>query len=1749
MASTFTADPLRVPLEFWLDLLGIRGDVTIAPYGQLMQELLNSRSAIGTNNGGFNVVLIRLEDWIRDRASESFEGNIEQVRRAVIDLVCAFEDVAARTGATTFLVFSPSSNRAMSVYGEVFEEAQRCLLGRLHTLDRVWCWTHADVIRLYPLDRHEDSLADRIGHIPYTNEYFVALATFIARQVSARVKPQFKVIAVDCDNTLWKGICGEVGAEGVMVSPAHVRFQQMLVRQHDSGMLLCLCSKNNESDVEAVFKGREEMALREEHLVSSRINWSAKSSNLVSLAEELNLSLDSFILIDDSPLECAEVRAHCPGVLALQFPQEPEEIDHFIDHAWAFDRVGVTEEARERTRKYRENNARAKAREESGDLKRFLASLELKVNIAGMKPGQLDRVAELISRTNQFNLTTIRRGASEIATLCEEGGFECLVVHVRDRYGDYGLVGVVLFRREPTSIRVDTFVLSCRALGRGVEGWVVNELARVARSEQRTTILMSYRPTTRNAPARMFLDGTFGRFREIADSDAGEILFKIPVERAEEPLTDALVDWRVDESEHRLVAAQHVRSETPTHDWHEAAYALSHLPEIVSRVDRFAAGRRGAPIEYVATRTKTEMAIASIWSEVLGLERVSLRADFLALGGDSVLAVRVITRIAATLGLELSISDFFGGATVETIGAKLARAREASAGVQRRDTIGALPMSGAQRRLWFIDQLEGGSSAYHVPLALRIHGRVDANALGAAFDELVMRHEVLRTTFVKANDEPAQVISPRGHLELRIVDLSELAREPRDASVLAHASEELGRAFDLRVGPLIRALLLRLSEEEHVLLITMHHIISDGWSTGILIRELTTLYESHREHRADPLPPLIVQYADYAQWQREWSAGIDAQNQLSYWRRHLHGAPQMLELPTDRSRPPVQSYRGATEPFLLGRDLTARLREFSRGRNLTLAMALQSAWAILLSRLSGQTDVVVGMPVANRPRHELENLIGFFANTLAVRIRLEDDPRVEDLLSRVRDVMLDAYTNQEAPFEQVVEALQPVRRLSHNPIFQVMFVFQNTPRSTSSLPGLRLVEEEVSLTTAQFDLLLSLREVADDITGFLNYATSLFDAETIRTWLGCLRTILWAMVRQPQSTIGRLPLLDDRERQQVIDVFNRTRSNYSREKLIQEMFEDQAQRTPHRIAAVQDGRSLTYTELNNKANQLARCLMEKGIRPDGLVAIFVHKSVDMVVGLLGILKAGGAYVPLDPGYPIDRLRYMLEDAGASIVLTQKELRSALPTMSAELIVLDANPAKIERYAKENLARDECGVTASNRAYVIYTSGSTGRPKGVAMAHRSMVNLIEWHRKTFAAREDERVLQFASLSFDVAFQEILSTLCTGATLVLPREEVRKDARALLEFLVNQGVERLFVPPLMLQSLAECLGGARTPPTSLHDVITAGDQLRISPEISMFFKRLAGCRLHNHYGPTETHVVTALTLPEDPNDWPVLPTIGQPISNTRIYILDSLRQPVPTGVVGELYIGGANVARGYLNRPALTAERFLGDPFTDDLYSRMYRTGDRARWRLDGSIEYLGRNDNQVKIRGFRIELAEIEAQLAGHEQVRDVVVVAREDGIGEKRLVAYVIAVDGRALDADQLREFLRPILPEHMIPSAYVVLKQFPCSPNGKLDRRALPAPELRAYASHDYDPPQGEVEEEVARIWRELLHVEEVGRQNNFFKLGGHSLAATRAVTHIEQLFDVEVPLRVMFETPTVEGLSKFILQKIAAEVAMEAS
>nr|WP_306298895.1 non-ribosomal peptide synthetase [Pseudomonas syringae] len=1136
---------------------------------------------------------------------------------------------------------------------------------------------------------------------------------------------------------------------------------------------------------------------------------------------------------------------------------------------------------------------------------------------------------------------------------------------------------------------------------------------------------------------------------------------------------------------------------------------------------------------YAAPQGEIEVALAHLWQELLGLERVGRHDQFFALGGHSLLAIRLISQVRLRLGVELSLAELFTHAELSALADLLAKAgRSTLPDIVRVSRDEDLPLSFAQQRLWFLAQMEGGSTAYNMPAGLRLRGSLDVDALQRAISRIVARHEALRTRFAVRDDQQPvqQIVQADEAFALTHVDLQ--AFDDREEQLLVMAREEAVTPFDLATGPLIRGRLIRLGSEDHALLVTLHHIVSDGWSLGVLTQELTALYEAFAQTEQDPLPPLAVQYADYAMWQRRWLSGEVLETQSRYWQQTLADAPALLALPTDRPRPAQQDYAGATLGIVLDAQLTQDLKALGQRHGMTLYMTVLAGWAALLSRLSGQDDVVIGSPMANRMRAEVEPLIGFFVNTLAVRIDVSEAPTVEALLARTKAQVLSAQAHQDLPFEQVVEVVKPVRSLAHSPVLQAMLSWQDASGTDLTFAGLALEGISVANTVSKFDLSLDMGELQGQLVGSLEYATALFDETTVRRYITYFERLLRGMVASERKPVSAIDLLDSQERQHVLNELNSTRTTYPETCTTHRLFEERVAAHPQAIAVVCEGEHLTYEQLNLRANRVAHTLIGLGVSPDDRVAICVERGIDMVVGLLGILKAGGAYVPLDPAYPADRLQFMLQDSTPMAILSHRDLHHRLPNLNLPLLALDAPLTGAEHNP------DIEGLTARNLAYVIYTSGSTGNPKGVMIEHRGLVNYSLDAARLFELDAHDTVLQQNSLNFDLSVEETFPTLLAGATLMPTREIFGSEGLpgdpqaepSMLHMTAAHWHTLTGDWHQQPQLAAQALAGVRL-------INVTGDALSAQKLQWWDALRPAHTRLINTYGPTEATVsCTAAYVDSDPHTHNV--SIGKPMANTRIYLLDAWQQPVPQGVAGEMYIGGDGVARGYLNLDKVNAERFLADPFSAEPGARMYRTGDLARYLDDASLQYLGRNDFQVKVRGFRIELGEIETRLGECAGVKEAVVIAREDIPGEKRLVAYVVPHTGHSLSAAGLRDTLAPQLAEYMLPGAFVILESLPLTPNRKLDRKALPMPEGDAFASRLHEPPQGATEIALAQIWQDLLNIEQVGRCDHFFELGGHSLLVMRLISHVRQRLGAELRLMDVFAQPTLEAMARELAQ-----------
>jgi amino acid adenylation domain-containing protein len=1024
----------------------------------------------------------------------------------------------------------------------------------------------------------------------------------------------------------------------------------------------------------------------------------------------------------------------------------------------------------------------------------------------------------------------------------------------------------------------------------------------------------------------------------------------------------------------------------------------------------------------------------------------------------------------------------------------------------------------AQERLWFLHQLEPQSAAYNVPRAIRIRGNVDLNVLQESLNKIVARHDTLRTHLALVDGSLRQIVDEHVSIELPIVDLSDLPADECARRAKDLIEQEAALPFDLSTGPIMRARVLRFAEVDHLLLVMMHHIVSDAWSAGVFFQELTTLYQN------SPLAPLKIQYADYAEWQREWLQGDVLEEQLRYWRSKLKDAPASLDIPTDRARP-APTTRGASCNISISESLTRELRELSSASGATLFMTLLSAFSVLLNRYSGEDDIVIGTPIAGRNREEIENLIGFFINTLPLRIDIARNQTLATLLDRVRQTALEGYEHQDLPFEKLVEELKP-ERSNRMPFFQVMFQYQHTPRLVANVDDLTFLAEPIESGTSKFDLSLGAYE-RDGVLKFqMEYSTDLFDPETIETMLARFTILLQSIVSQPELSVGQLSIMTDAERRQLLVDWNNTAEYFGPFENLQEKFERQVEQSPDAVAVVFENQQVTFADLNTRANMLAHHLKKIGVDTEAPVAVFMERSIDMIVALLGVLKAGGAWVPLDVSYPKERIAYVLEDSKARVVLTHDQWRAALPESGCLLVSLDND---WERIAGESDANPVATATADSAAYIIYTSGSTGRPKGVVGLHGSTVNRLEWMYRRYPFAADEVCCQKTSLSFVDSIWEIFGPLLNGVPLVILAEDVVKDVDRFIDALEKSSVTRLVLVPSLLRALLATGDEIGRRLSRLKSWTSSGEALPLALADS-FRQHFPNATLLNLYGSSE--VAADVTYFEVTHDALQDIPLGRPIANTQIYILDSNLEPVPAGVSGEIHVGGANVARGYLDRPELTAEKFIPNAFATSPGERLYKTGDLGRFLQSGDVEYRGRTDHQVKIRGSRVELGEIQSALDTHPDIRASIVLAQDDASGEKRLTAYVLS-RGQKPSNREIRNYLSKRLPEFMLPASVVVLEEFPKTASGKIDRLSLPKP---VDVREDGVMPRNLTEEIVAGLLAEILKVDDISINDDFFELGGHSLLIPQVTTRLNEIFAVDLPLRALFDNSRVAELATAI-------------
>jgi amino acid adenylation domain-containing protein/FkbH-like protein/FkbM family methyltransferase len=1632
-------------------------------------------------SGLFTVYARRADAAARSNATSGSHVDPAPADRNVALFCDALRAAAERAPAVPFVVVSCPDARAGLSDSEV------TLATALAGVPGVSFVSSAELTSAYPIADPYDPRADDLGGVPYTAEAYGAIATMAVRRIQAAHRPPFKVVALDADQTLWRGVVGEDGADGIVLDPARRALQERMATLRRDGILLCLVSRNNDDDIVRAFERHPEMPLRLDDFAARRVNWRPKSENLRSLATELGLGLDSIVFVDDNPIECAEVRAACPEVLTLCLPGE-ERIPAFLRASWAFDRPPVTAEDARRADFYAAAGDRERVRAEAPTLDAFIAGLDLTIEIEPIGGADVPRVAQLTQRTNQFNTTTVRRSDAEVQALCS-AGHEISVVRVRDRFGDYGLVGVLSGQADRDAFVVDAMMLSCRALGRGVEHRMLAHAGRRAVALGVPHLDLRFAPTAKNAPAREFLE-TLGE--ATVRDDGGQRTYRLaaPDAAAVTLRTSAAVTEAVRDDAAIVVPSRTaISAEADLFEAREIEDAIASWRQAQGR----GRPRRRRP-DVVAPRTDIERGLAAVWAEVLGVGDVGVNESFIELGGHSLKAIRMLSRAARSLGLDLTLGDLFAAPTIAGLLSRAA-ARDP---IQRHPIPAAprqatYPLSGAQRRLWILHEMSAeGTVAYNIPAAFVLDGELDAERLEEAFRRLIARHESLRTRFVVVDGEPRQEIADDTSFALAR-GAAEIAEGEFVAAVAGLAHE----AFDFATAPLFRAALWRLGVNRWGLALVIHHIVTDGWSMPILVRELLTFYDAARPNADADLAPLRIHYKDYAVWQEQLLESPAMAAHQSYWHEQFRRVPPALELPTDFSRAAMQTFRGDHIQRRLDAPLAAGIRAVAARHGATLFMTLLSALDVLLYRYTGETDITVGSPMTGRVHPDLENQVGFYVNTLALRVAVAPRERFATLLDRVRDDMAAAFDHQAYPFDRLVEELRLRRDLGRSPLFDIMLVVEEDAQTPLVLTDVNVRSVGLRHDVSRFDITFHIAPAADGLELGVQFNTGLFRRERIEALAGHFEAVLRGIAGDDTIAVGDLDLIDATERRQVVDAFPRRTDRAAVPPLpattLVDLFHRQVELVPNRAAVISEAGVLTYRELDERSDRIARYLASLDVAPEQTVGVEAPRSPFAVEALLGILKAGATYLPLDPSLPRARIDLMVEDSGTSIVLSGGPLdATATPRPPA----------------------------SDHTAYVIYTSGSTGRPKGVAVTHAALVNMATDQIQGFGLGPDDVIGQFSSSAFDASLYETFLALGSGAALAIVPDEAKLDPEQFLAWIARVRPTALVLPPAFVRTLDQASM------SSVRLLVTAGEAA--DPGDARHYA--TALRYVNAYGPTETAVCATWTdvLPGQDGLIP----IGRPVTNTTAYVLDASGNPLPIGVTGELFLGGAGLARGYRGRPDLTADRFLPDPFGGEPGARLYRTGDRARWRRDGTLEFLGRNDFQVKIRGHRIELEEIESRLRAYPAVRDAVVIARDAG-----LVAYIT---GEPIVADALKAHLRTDLPEYMVPGHIVALERMPVTHSGKIDRRALPDLSVVApMLSSTYQKPSSAHERAIAAVWCAVLGVPAVGVHDNFFDVGGNSILLTRVLAALRRDVDPGLTLLDLFSFPRIQDLAAHLASR----------
>jgi amino acid adenylation domain-containing protein/FkbH-like protein len=1754
ISGTFVSDPLVSTLLFWSEKSNDQVNIKVAPYNQVFHYLATLQD--DTNNINFSVVLVRFED-LDEKEYKKLQDNC-------ILLVNAIEHASQQHINNSFIVcICPPSPKFSDKLLLEFNEQEEKIVLALNGLPRVHALTSKTLLEKYYVEDYYNSYSDELGHVPYTPSLYVALGTLIYRKIYALTHDLAKVIVVDCDNTLWGGICAEVGAEGVQITPFYAKLQKFLIEQYVQGRLICLCSKNNLRDVLQVFESNKNMLLNLKHIVAYKINWELKSKNIIELAKELKLGLNSFVFLDDNPIECAEVKSAIPEITVLQVPNS-ETIPTFLQHIWMLDVNKLTEEDKQRNMLYLQDQHRTKYREQVFSLKEFISNLEIVIDILEPNEQHVARIAQLTQRTNQFNLSTIRLDESSVTLLLKQTEYSCRVIHVKDRFGDYGLVGVLIFKIMQNKLAVQTFLLSCRVLERGVEHKVIKWLGEYAinHDQKINRIEFLYKPTVRNDPVLHFLEKiTHGAsvYKKAECLDVGQILFSLNVHHAatlqfdleENPSKEVLIDQQKSQ-EGQIVNSVNGTGKHIFLDATTTLYKVDLIQDAIQTFLRKSREQAGICSEYMAPSNEYEQRLIKILENVAAINSIGIKDNFIHLGINSILGVQFCYEVYKEFKIELSLQDIYCHPTISDLSVLIYKKHREHYKLNYSEIKLALlfgkhyPLSFAQFRVYLLHKIMSNKYAYNVTTGLRIIGKLNVDKLEMAINLITQYQSILRSVIIDNNEdnEYKQAI-----LEVAFsLNKENLLGVATNEKITESIEQEVKTLFDLQKDPLIRGKLITINVDEYLLLISMHHIISDEYSWDIFYKKLAELYnilDNTSVKDLDTNNLLPVQYVDFAVWQRELLSGCFLEKQLAYWKQQLSGTSGFLNLPT-MHRPLQPSNNGIEYAFELDNATLKNIEQFSRSQNASLFMSCLTILYVLLYKYTNQEDIIIGTPIANRHYPGVQNLIGFFVNTLPLRICVNGEHTFNELLHSVRKVVLESYEHQDLLFEDLVNHLQVKRSLSFHPLFQVMLVFKELKKTDLQLDGLQVQFEPIKQNTSIFDLTVQMEVKSNNINIKFIYASDLFEEKMISQIARHFKNLFNQVLLNPECKVSNLRILDYKEEQELL-MQSMGKEVGRSDFIIHKLFEKIVNQDPDAIAVIHRDKTLTYKQLNSISNRFGHLLREQYIissnKVDNVITVAMEPCFGFIISLLAILKAGAVYLPIDITYPDERIKFILKDARALAVITQSRFAKKFQQYQIDdLRLIDFCDDNYYSLLKPMPTTNLINFTEPNDlAYIIYTSGSTGKPKGVMIQHSGVCNLAYANEEIFCfSVHKPRVLQFSSISFDVSIWEIFTALFSGGSLcLLPTLEARFSPGQLMQTCIAQNVTMAIIPPSLLNILPD----VELP--CLQTLVVAGEAPSANV-LQKWSKKVT--QLFNAYGPTEITVYSSIFLY---NSARPATTIGRPIVNTQSYILDPYLNLTPIGVIGEIYIGGVGLASGYLNNITVTEKSFINWPNKDQL--RLYKTGDLARYNWDGNIEYLGRKDQQIKLYGYRIELGEIEVSLNLQPEIKQSLVMLRENSCNQKQLAAYFTTLTEVKDEPSKMALYkkiqisLREHLPHYMIPNRMILVDHFPLNDNGKIDLKALPDPfevkdQLQVYDEQYVckDPLQFI----LVNIWKKLLNLEQISIYEDFFALGGNSILGMKLILEIRKTFNQTLSINNIFKNLTIETLSQLIRENIANEL-----